>query len=155
MRTLGNILWLVLCGFWLAISYAVAGLLMLCPIVTIPLAVQSFKLAGYVLWPFGRVVVDKPTGSTGLSAIGNVIWFVLAGLWIAIEHVLIGVLFCITIIGIPFGVANFKLAGLAIWPFGKMVVPASIAGPGGFVIHPLGTTPAGGSSTTPPGAQGF
>jgi uncharacterized membrane protein YccF (DUF307 family) len=141
MRTIGNILWVALCGIWLAAEYAVAGLLMLCPIVTIPLALQSFKLAGYALWPFGRAVVDKPEHSQVASGIGNIIWLVLAGWWLALSHVLIGIVFCITIIGIPFGVANFKLAGLAIWPFGKTIVDASVAGSGGLVVVPLGSSP--------------
>jgi uncharacterized membrane protein YccF (DUF307 family) len=138
VRTLGNVLWLVLCGIWFAAAYAIAGVLMLCPIVTIPLATQSFKLAGYALWPFGRAIVDRPDRSAIVSGIGNIIWLILAGLWIAVGHVITGAIFCITIIGIPFGVANFKLARLAIWPFGKTIVPASMADPDAFVIKPLG-----------------
>lgn len=122
MRTVGNILWLVLAGFWLAIGYALAGLINLVFIVTIPFAVQSFKLAGYALWPFGRVVVDRPGHSVGLSVLGNVIWLVFGGLWLALAHVLTGLLLMITVIGIPFGIASFKMAGLALAPFGRQIV---------------------------------
>lgn len=122
MRTIGNILWLVLAGFWLAVGYAVAGLLLVVTIVGIPFGVQSFKLAGYSLWPFGRVVVTDPDAGTALGCVGNVLWLVLAGWWLAIGHVVTGVALCLTIIGIPLGVANFKLALLALVPFGKTVV---------------------------------
>ncbi|WP_426566111.1 YccF domain-containing protein [Angustibacter sp. McL0619] len=124
MRTIGNILWFFLAGIWLAIGYAVAGVICFILIITIPFGIASFRLAGFVLWPFGRTVVRRPT-SGAMSAIGNVIWFVVAGVWIAIEHVVVGLLLCVTIIGIPFGIASFKLAGLALFPLGKMVVPAS------------------------------
>lgn len=122
MRTIGNILWLVLAGFWLAVGYAFAGLLLVVTIVGIPFGLQSFKLAGYSLWPFGRVVVTDPDASSTLGCIGNVLWLVLAGWWLAIGHVATGVALCVTIIGIPLGVANFKLALLALVPFGKTVV---------------------------------
>ncbi len=121
MRTIGNILWLVLAGFWLAVSYAIAGLLLCITIIGIPFGVQSFKLAGYSLWPFGRVVVQDPeSGAAG--CIGNVLWLVLAGWWLALGHVFTGALLCLTIIGIPLGVANFKLALLSLVPFGKRIV---------------------------------
>ena len=124
MRTIGNLLWLVLAGIWLAIGYVIAGVLCCVTIIGIPFGVQSFKLAGYALWPFGRVVVQRADRDPGLSCLGNVIWFVLSGLWLAIGHVLTGLLLCITIIGIPFGIASFKLAGLSLAPFGKTVVKA-------------------------------
>lgn len=122
MRTIGNILWLVLAGFWLAVGYAFAGLLLFVTIIGIPFGVQSFKLAGYSLWPFGRVVVNDPDANGALGCLGNVLWLVLAGWWLAIGHVVTGVALCLTIIGIPLGVANFKLALLALVPFGKTVV---------------------------------
>ncbi|MGZ6820800.1 MAG: YccF domain-containing protein, partial [Blastococcus sp.] len=90
-------------------------------IITIPFGVASFRIAGYAVWPFGRVVVPKPTAGTA-SFIGNVIWFILAGLWLAIGQILTGIVLCITIIGIPFGIASFKMAGLAIAPLGKEIV---------------------------------
>ena len=116
-----NILWLVLFGLWLAIGYVAAGVLMFILIVTIPFGVACFRLASYVLWPFGRTVVPKPDAGAG-SFIGNVLWFVLAGLWMAIAHIVTGLALCITIIGIPLGVADFKLAAVAIAPLGKDIV---------------------------------
>jgi uncharacterized membrane protein YccF (DUF307 family) len=121
VRTLLNLIWLVLSGFWLAVGYAAAGVLMTVLIVTIPFGVASFRLAGFVLWPFGRTIVRKPSAGAG-SAIGNVLWFVLAGLWIAIGHVLTAIPLALTIIGIPLAIANLKLAAVAIAPLGKEVV---------------------------------
>ncbi len=121
MRTILNVLWLVLSGLWLAIGYFLVGLLMCVLIITIPFGIASFRLAAYVLWPFGRTVVRRPGAGTG-SAIGNVIWFLLAGLWLAISHIGTGILLCLTIIGIPLGIANFKLAAVAIAPLGKEIV---------------------------------
>ena len=111
MRTLGNIIWLVFAGFWMALAYAIAGIVMFILIITIPFGIAAFRMAGYALWPFGRTVVSKPTSGV-MSGIGNVIWFILAGLWIAIGHIITGVILCIFIITIPFGIASFKMAGL-------------------------------------------
>jgi len=122
VRTVLNILWLVLCGFWLAIAYLVAGVVMCILIITIPFGVAAFRLAAFTLWPFGRTLVPRPDAGAG-SFIGNVLWFLLAGLWLAIAHVVTGVLLCITIIGIPLGIADFKLAAAAIAPLGKDIVP--------------------------------
>jgi len=116
-----NLIWLVVSGFWLAVGYALAGVLMCILIITIPFGVAAFRLAGFVLWPFGRTVIRRPSAGLG-STIGNVIWFIFAGLWIAIAHLLIGVALCLTIIGIPFGWANIKLAAVAIAPLGKDIV---------------------------------
>ena len=121
MRTILNVLWLVLSGFWLAIGYALAGIVMCILIITIPFGIASFRLAAYVLWPFGRTVVRRRDAGTA-STIGNVIWFILAGLWLAIGHISSGIVLCLTIIGIPFGIANFKLAVVAIAPLGKDIV---------------------------------
>ena len=122
MRTIGNILWFIFAGLWLAIGYVVAGIVMCILIITIPFGIASFRIAGYAVWPFGRVVVRKPTAGAA-SFIGNVIWFILAGLWLAIGQIMTGIVLCITIIGIPFGIASFKMAGLAIAPLGKEIVP--------------------------------
>lgn len=127
MRTIGNLLWLVLAGIWLAIGYVIAGILCCITIIGIPFGVQSFKLAGYALWPFGRVVVQRPGARTGVSVLANIIWLVLGGIWLALGHLIVGLLLCITIIGIPFGIASFKMAGLALMPFGKEVVDADLA----------------------------
>ena len=121
LRLLLNLIWLVLAGFWLAIGYAVVGVVMFVLIVTIPFGIASFRLAGFVLWPFGRTLVTRP-GADAPSTLGNVLWFVLAGLWIAIGHVVTGIALCITIIGIPFGWANIKLAAVALFPLGKEIV---------------------------------
>lgn len=129
MRTIGNLLWLVLAGFWLAVSYAFAGVVLCVTIVGIPFGVQSFKLAGFALWPFGRVVVRASGSSAAVGCVGNVLWLVLAGWWLALGHIITGVLLCLTVIGIPLGLANLKLVPLALVPFGKTVVSADrIAG---------------------------
>lgn len=122
MRTVGNILWLVLAGFWLAIGYTVAGLVNLVFIVTVPFAMQSFKLAGYALWPFGRVVIQRPDRDVGLSLLGNVIWFFFGGFELALAHLFVGLVLMITIVPFPLGVASLKMAGLALAPFGKRIV---------------------------------
>ena len=123
LRLVGNVVWLVLAGFWMASAYAVAGVLQIMTIIGIPLGIQSFKLAGYSLWPFGRVIVERPGAGAAGSCLGNVIWFFFAGVWLAFGHLFTGLLLCATIIGIPFGIASFKLARLALWPFGKIIVP--------------------------------
>ena len=124
MRTVLNVLWLVLSGVWLAIGYVLTGVLLCVLIITIPFGIACFRLAAFVLWPFGRAVVRKPDAGAP-STIANVLWFVLAGLWMALAHVILGVLLCLTIIGIPLGVGNFKLAAVAIAPLGKEIVPTS------------------------------
>jgi uncharacterized membrane protein YccF (DUF307 family) len=123
VRTIGNILWFVLAGWWLALSYLIAGVLACVLIVTIPFGIAAFRLAGYSVWPFGRrVVVARGAGLPSL--IGNVIWIVLFGWELAILHVVAGLLLMITIIGIPFGIASMKLAVLALVPLGTRVVDA-------------------------------
>jgi uncharacterized membrane protein YccF (DUF307 family) len=121
MRTVLNILWLLLSGLWLALGYLFVGVLLCILIITIPFGVACFRLAAFVLWPFGRAVVRKPDAGAP-STIANVLWFVLAGLWMAIAHVILGILLCITIIGIPLGLGNFKLAAVALAPLGKDIV---------------------------------
>ena len=121
MRTLLNIIWLVLCGFWMAIVYVLAGVIMCILIITIPFGIASFRIAGFALWPFGRTVVSKP-GAGAPSFIGNVLWFLLAGLWLAIGHLVTGVLLMITIIGIPLGLADFKMIPVSLAPLGKDIV---------------------------------
>jgi len=123
MRTLLNIIWLILSGFWLALGYAFAGVIMCILIITIPFGVQAFKLAGFSLWPFGRTVVKKADAGAG-SVIGNIIWLILAGWWLAIMHIVTAAALAITIIGIPLAIANIKLVPMALWPFGREVVEA-------------------------------
>jgi uncharacterized membrane protein YccF (DUF307 family) len=149
VRVLLNIIWLVLSGFWLALGYALAGVVMLIFIITIPFAIQAFKLAGYALWPFGRTVVKRPEAG-GASVIGNVIWVVFAGWWLALEHILTAVPLAITIIGLPLAYANIKLVPVALWPFGREIVPAheveaAVAGSRGQasaqpIPHPIDAT---------------
>jgi uncharacterized membrane protein YccF (DUF307 family) len=122
VRTLGNILWFVLAGFWLAIGYVVAGIIAFILIITIPFGIASFRLAGFVVWPFGRTVVWRRESGVW-SVIGNVIWLVLLGWELALAHLIAGVLLCITIIGIPFGIACWKMIPLALLPLGREVVP--------------------------------
>lgn len=124
MRTLGNILWFLLAGLWLAIGYAVAGIVAFILIVTIPFGIASFRLAGYVVWPFGRTVVWQRRAGVW-SVIGNVIWFLVVGWELALAHLAAGLLLCITIIGIPFGIASWKMIPLALFPLGREVVPIS------------------------------
>ena len=121
MRLILNVIWLVLAGFWMAVGYAVAGLICCILIITIPWGIASFRIANYALWPFGREVVEKPGAGTG-SLLGNVIWIIVAGLWLAIGHVLTGIALCVTIIGIPLGIANFKLVKVSLVPLGKEIV---------------------------------
>ena len=118
MRLLGNILWLILGGLLLATSWAIIGLVLCVTIVGIPLGIQAFKMAGLTLTPFGKTVVYG--GGVG-SVLANIVWFVLAGIWMAIGYILAGLLNCVTIIGIPFGIQSFKMAKLAPWPFGSQI----------------------------------
>lgn len=122
MRTLLNIIWVVFAGLGLWFAYVLAGILLCIPIITIPWAIASFRIAGYAIWPFGREVVAKPTAGVG-SFLGNVIWVILAGWWLAIGHIVSGIALCITIIGIPMGIADFKLIPVSLAPLGKEIVP--------------------------------
>ena len=122
MRTLGNILWFLLAGLWLAIGYAVAGLVAFVLIVTIPFGIASFRLAGFVIWPFGRTVVWRRQAGVW-SVIGNVVWVIVVGWELALAHLAAGLLLCVTIIGIPFGIACWKMIPLALFPLGREVVP--------------------------------
>jgi uncharacterized membrane protein YccF (DUF307 family) len=121
VRLLLNVIWLIFGGLWLAIGYAIAALVMCILIITIPFGVAAGRIALYCLWPFGREVVRKPGAGTG-ALIGNVIWIVLAGWWLALGHVITGVAMCLTIIGIPLGLANFKLIPVSLVPFGREIV---------------------------------
>lgn len=137
MRTIGNILWLLLAGIWLSLAYALAGIIMLIPIITIPFAIGSFRMANYALWPFGRAVIPKPDQIPG-TCIANVLWFIIAGIWIAIGHALTGVLLCITIIGIPWGIGSFKMIPIALAPLGKQIVDVNDLPAGQVVIYAPG-----------------
>jgi uncharacterized membrane protein YccF (DUF307 family) len=123
MRTLLNVIWLVFCGFWMAILYTLAGLVACVLIITIPLGIAGFRIAGYTLWPFGRQIAGREDAGVG-SLVGNIIWIVLFGWELAIGHLVTGVALCLTIIGIPLGLANFKLIPISLFPLGTRVVPS-------------------------------
>ena len=124
MKTVLNVIWLVLAGLWLALGYLLAAILLAITIVGLPFAKQSLKLARYALWPFGWALVESPDRMRTLSAVGNVLWFVLAGWWLAVVHLVSGIALCLTIVGIPLGIADIKMAGAALVPFGRSVVRA-------------------------------
>ena len=121
MRLLLNVIWLVFGGLWLALGYAIVALVMFILIITIPFGIAAARMALFCLWPFGRTLVRRPGAGAG-SLIGNVIWFLLAGWWLALGHLFSGVLMCLTIIGIPLGLANFKLIPVSLTPFGRDIV---------------------------------
>jgi uncharacterized membrane protein YccF (DUF307 family) len=123
MSLIGNLLWFLLGGLIMSILWAVAGLLVCITIIGIPFGLQCFKFAGFVLWPFGRQVDVGHFGFGGL--LGNIIWILLLGWELCITHLTLGLIFCITIIGIPFGIQHFKLAMLAILPFGARITVSS------------------------------
>lgn len=117
-----NVLWLVLGGIVTALEYVVASLLLMVTIVGIPFGMQTLKLAGLALWPFGKTVCTGERSGGCLHILMNVLWILLGGIWIALSHLVFGAILCITIIGIPFGLQHFKLAALALTPFGKDIV---------------------------------
>ncbi len=125
MKTILNLIWLVFGGLWLALGYFLAGILCCILIITIPWGIASFRIAGYALWPFGRIVVDKPGGAGLASTLGNVIWILVAGIWIAIGHITTAIAMAITIIGIPLAIANLKMIPVSLMPLGKEIVPTN------------------------------
>ena len=131
VRLLLNLVWLVFGGLVLALGYAVAALLMLILIITIPFGIAAGRMALFCVWPFGRTIVRRADAGVA-STIGNVIWFILAGWWLALGHLITGVLMCITIIGIPLGLANFKLIPVSLTPFGREIVDVDQARRGGY-----------------------
>ena len=116
-----NIIWFVFAGFWTALGYALAALVMFILIITIPFGVAALRIGVFALWPFGKTVIRRSDAGAG-STIGNVIWFVLAGWWLIVIHLITGTILCITIIGIPLGLANFKLIPVTLTPFGRDIV---------------------------------
>ena len=121
VRTVLNIIWLLLCGIWLAIGYVIAGVICCILIITIPFGIASFRIANYALWPFGRSVV-KRAGAGAPSVIGNIVWIIFAGWWLAIEHVVTAIALALTIIGIPLAIANLKLIPVSLVPLGREIV---------------------------------
>jgi uncharacterized membrane protein YccF (DUF307 family) len=126
LRAILNVIWLVFCGLWMAILYALAGLVCFVLIITIPFGIAAFRIAAYVLWPFGRTI-DRRPGAGVASMIGNVLWIVLFGWWLAIGHLVTGVMLCLTIIGFPLGLASFKIIPITLLPLGVRIVPVDHA----------------------------
>ena len=123
MRTVLNIIWLLLCGIWLALGYALAGVICCILIITIPFGLAAFRIADFSLWPFGRQLVKRSDAGVA-SIIGNIIWIIFAGWWLALAHIVTAVALAVTIIGIPLAVANLKLIPVSLVPLGRVIVPA-------------------------------
>src|SRR5688572_29204437 len=123
MRVILNIIWLVFSGFWIAVLHAIAGVIACILIITIPFGIASFRIAGYALWPFGREIVRRSEAGAA-SAIGNVLWILLFGWWLALGNLLTGIALCLTIIGIPLGLGNFKLIPVSLLPLGREILSA-------------------------------
>ncbi len=136
MRTILNIIWLVFGGIWLAALYFMAGIIAFIPIITIPFGVASLRMARYVLWPYGKAVVPRPDAGAA-SAIGNVLWFVLAGWWLAIGHVVTAIMQSLTIIGIIDAIVNLKMIPVTCFPFGKRIVDRDSLRPGERPLHSI------------------
>ena len=126
VRLILNVIWLVFCGLWMALAYALAGLVCFILIITIPFGIASFRIASYVLWPFGRTI-DRRPGAGVASLIGNILWIILFGWWLAVGHLVSGVALCLTIIGIPLGLASFKIIPVTLLPLGVRIVPVDDA----------------------------
>ena len=122
MSLLMNILWILLGGICIAVEYIVASIGMMVTIIGIPFGLQTLKLSLLALCPFGKEIQSTPQAGGCLSVIMNIIWILMGGIWISLSHLAFGIVLCITIIGIPFGKQHFKLAGLALNPFGKQIV---------------------------------
>lgn len=129
MRLILNLIWLILCGWWMAIIYVLFGILAAILIITIPFAIACFRIASYVIWPFGRSIAMRRTAGVG-SLIGNIIWVILFGWELALGHLIAGITLCLTIIGIPLGLANFKLIPISLLPLGVQIVPSDELYPG-------------------------
>jgi uncharacterized membrane protein YccF (DUF307 family) len=121
VRLILNVIWFIFGGLWLAIGYAFAALICFVLIITIPFGIAALRIAIFALWPFGKTVVKRADAGVG-AGIGNVIWLILCGWWLALGHVITGVLQCLTIIGIPLGLANFKLIPISLLPLGRDIV---------------------------------
>jgi uncharacterized membrane protein YccF (DUF307 family) len=131
MRLVLNIIWLVLAGFWMFLLYLFAALICFILIITIPFGIAAARIGLFALWPFGRTVIKREGAGAG-SLIGNILWFLLCGWWLALGHLVTGVLLCLTIIGLPLGLANFKLIPISLTPFGREIVSIDEAQSIGF-----------------------
>ncbi|MEU2561799.1 YccF domain-containing protein [Streptomyces longispororuber] len=122
MKVVLNLIWLVLSGLWMCLAYLVAGVILCVTIIGIPLGLAAFRIGLFALWPFGRKAVDRADAGAP-SLIGNVVWLILAGWWLTLGHLFTGLLLCLTIIGIPLGLANFKMIPISLMPLGREIVP--------------------------------
>jgi uncharacterized membrane protein YccF (DUF307 family) len=134
VKTLLNVIWLIFGGLWLALGYVMAGIVACIFIITIPFGIASFRMAAFALWPFGRTVISKPHAGLG-SGVGNVIWFLVAGVWLAVGHVTTAIAQAVTIIGIPLAIANLKMIPVTCFPFGKEVVDDFRLAPGAQTLY--------------------
>jgi uncharacterized membrane protein YccF (DUF307 family) len=143
LRVLGNIIWLVFGGLLMAIAYLIAAVIMFILIITIPFGLQALKMASFTLWPFGRTLVKRDTAGAP-SLIGNILWLILCGWWLALGHLATGIAQCLTILGIPLGLASFKLIPVSLWPFGREIVPVDQLQPheqaGAVAVLPAGSS---------------
>ena len=121
MRLILNIIWFVLAGLWMFIGYAIAALVCFILIITVPFGIAALRIGMFALWPFGKTVVKRPDAGVA-SLIGNILWVILCGWWLALIHLVTGVLLCLTVIGIPLGLANFKLIPVSLLPLGRDIV---------------------------------
>jgi uncharacterized membrane protein YccF (DUF307 family) len=133
MRILLNIIWVIFAGIWLAVAYLFAAILCFIFIITIPFGIAALRIGVFALWPFGRTVVKKESAGVG-SVIVNVLWFILGGWYLTLMHIVTGVVLCLTIIGIPLGLGNFKMIRVSLMPFGHEIVPVSQAHGEGVAI---------------------
>ncbi|MGY1437392.1 YccF domain-containing protein [Streptomyces reniochalinae] len=122
MKTLINLIWLIFSGLWMALGYLLAGALCCVLVITIPWGLACFRIAAYALWPFGRTAVQRHDAGAA-SGIGNIVWLIFAGIWLTIGHITLGVGLCLTLIGIPFGLAHFKMVPISLMPLGREIVP--------------------------------
>jgi uncharacterized membrane protein YccF (DUF307 family) len=122
MRILGNLVWLIFGGIVIAVEYFIGSIILIITIVGIPFGIQTLKMASLALWPFGRTTRVDVRASGCLYILMNIIWLLTGGLWIALTHAIFGLILCITIIGIPFGLQHFKLTAIALSPFGRDIV---------------------------------
>jgi len=129
IRLILNVIWLIFCGWWMAILYVLAGIICFILIITIPFGIAAFRIAGYTIWPFGRSITRNPRAGVA-SLIGNILWIVLIGWWLALGHLTSGIALCLTIIGIPLGLADFKLIPISLLPLGVHIVPSDELYPG-------------------------
>ena len=129
IRALLNVIWLIFGGLWMAIAYVIAGIICFVLIITIPFGIAAMRIAGYVLWPFGRTIEVRRNSGVA-SLIGNIIWIILFGWWLALGHLVTGAALCLTIIGIPLGLADFKMIPISLLPLGVKIVRSDELYPG-------------------------